>query len=399
MDDLPALPEETQLMNEIKHAMKESSAAGAKKIQEYLEKLNNTPLNIGVTGESGAGKSTFINAFRGIKTSDERAAPVGCTKTTMEVKQYAHPTHPSIILWDMPGIGTMKFPASKYLKQVGFERFDFFIIISAGRFRENDVKIALEIQKMEKKFYFVRSKIDHSLCDAEEDESDFTEERTLRTIKEDCLQNLQKLGFQSPQVFLISSRKLHLYDFPHLHDTLERTLSAHKRHVLLLGMPIINSDIIEKKKEAFQYQIKYMATLSGAVALVPVPGLSAGVDLGLITSYVRKYQVGFGLDKTSLKNLSQTTHVPLRELEQVMTSPLAGKNISASVLKDILINSATHVVLITIEEGLRFLPVFSFVSGVVSFVSTYQSLRFFLNMLAEDAKNVFKKALGLNTSV
>ncbi|XP_034015744.1 interferon-inducible GTPase 1-like [Thalassophryne amazonica] len=141
-------------------------------------KADNIPLNIGVTGETGAGKSTFINAFRGLKNTDEGAAPVDCTETTMEVQQYPHPNYPNVILWDMPGLGSMTFQANEYLKKVNFEIFDFFVIISADRFREHDMKLALEIQKMNKKFYFVRSKIDHSLRDARDDEKDFNKQRT-----------------------------------------------------------------------------------------------------------------------------------------------------------------------------------------------------------------------------
>uniref|UniRef100_A0A3B4WUB3 IRG-type G domain-containing protein n=1 Tax=Seriola lalandi dorsalis TaxID=1841481 RepID=A0A3B4WUB3_SERLL len=122
-------------------------------IEEIREELqtnrpNNIPLNIGITGESGSGKSTFVNAFRGVDNRDVRAAPTSCVETTSDVTPYPHPNYPNVTLWDLPGIGTTRFPADKYLQHVGFERFDFFIIISADRFRENDVKLALEIQRM-----------------------------------------------------------------------------------------------------------------------------------------------------------------------------------------------------------------------------------------------------------
>ncbi|KAI9525699.1 hypothetical protein NQZ68_006248 [Dissostichus eleginoides] len=151
-------------------------------------KSKNIPLHIAITGESASGKSTFVNVFRGLDKKDKSNAAPGCVETTMEVKSYPHPKYPKVTLRDLPGIGTTKFPADKYLKHVGFERFDFFVIISADRFRENDVKLAKEIQRMEKKFYFVRSKMDHSMRDEEETQSEFNEEKTLAKIKNDCVQ-------------------------------------------------------------------------------------------------------------------------------------------------------------------------------------------------------------------
>lgn len=179
---------------EVKEALENSdTAAATEKIQECLEKQEKIPLNIAITGESGAGKSTFINAFRGIDHKDERAARTGAVETTMEVTKYPHPNYPNVLFWDLPGIGTTNFPADEYLKKMEFEKFDFFIIISDTRFRENDVKLALEIQKMEKKFYFVRSKIDNDVRAEERTQKDFSLEKSLKRIKENCIQG--KIGF------------------------------------------------------------------------------------------------------------------------------------------------------------------------------------------------------------
>uniref|UniRef100_A0A3P9DSI9 IRG-type G domain-containing protein n=1 Tax=Maylandia zebra TaxID=106582 RepID=A0A3P9DSI9_9CICH len=203
--------------------------SAAAEIQQHLEKQDNIPLNIAITGESGSGKSTFVNAFRGVSDDEEGAAPTGVKQTTSEVTLYPHPNYSNVTLWDLPGIGSTKFPAKKYLKLVGFEKFDFFIIISDTHFRENDVKLAQEIQKMKKKFYFVRSKIDNDI-NAERRKRDFSAERTLTEIRDDCVHSLQDI--ESPQVFLVSSFKQHWCDFSLLQETLERELPMKKRDFL-----------------------------------------------------------------------------------------------------------------------------------------------------------------------
>ncbi|XP_049917942.1 interferon-inducible GTPase 5-like [Epinephelus moara] len=376
--------------------------AAAAKIQEYLDEWDNIPLNIAVTGETGSGKSTFVNAFRGIlDEEDEGAAPTGCEETTLEVSPYPHPNYPSVKLWDLPGIGTPKFPADKYLKLVEFERFDFFIIISADRFRENDVKLAQEIQRMGKKFYFVCSKIDNTVRDEETRlRSRFSEERTLKQIRDNRIQGLEKLDIVSPQVFLVSSRHLHLYDFHLLEETLERDIPAQKRNTLLLAMPNVNPEIIRKKKEAFGSKIKYLASVSALIAAAPVPGVSFATDIAMLVSTVSQYQVTFGLHSKSLQSLARSACVPLADLRSVMTSPLCLNEINKELIIKILSCSLADMALMAAEEGFRYVPLFGIPAAAsFSFISTYKALHTFLDMLAEDAQKVSKKALGFSTSV
>ncbi|XP_028435571.1 interferon-inducible GTPase 5-like [Perca flavescens] len=395
-------PHDVEIIAAIKEQLETNGpAAAAAKIQTYLDEQDNIQLNIAITGECGSGKSTFVNGFRGIPNSDkERAAPTGVTETTKDVTPYPHPNYPNVTLWDLPGMGTTKFPADEYLKKVEFKRFDFFIIISADRFRENDVKLSEEIQKMGKKFYFVRSKIDHNIYDAKETQgSEFNEEKTLKEIREDCIQDL-KGRVESPQVFLVSSCKLHLYDFRLLEKTLEEELPAHKRDALLLALPTVSLEIIIKKKEALQARIKYPAGVSALGAAAPVPGLSVAIDMTMIAATVRQYQVTFGPDSESLQRLAETVRVPLDELRAAMTSPLAGKEITKDLIIKILSSSVAFLSLNVAEEGSRFLPLLGIpVAMTISFLSTYQALNMFLNMFAEDAQKVVEKALGLNTPV
>ena len=177
------------MIEDIKKALEKNDTDSAALItQKYLGDINNISLNIAVTGESGVGKSTFVNAFRGIDNKDEGAAPTGVKETTMKPEPYPHPRHRNFTLWDLPGIGTTKFPADQYLEYVEFEKFDFFIIVSADRLSENDAKLAQEIKKIGRKFYFVRSKIDNNLSDAKRSQREYDEEKTLQKIRDNCIQ-------------------------------------------------------------------------------------------------------------------------------------------------------------------------------------------------------------------
>ncbi|XP_074548515.1 interferon-inducible GTPase 5-like [Halichoeres trimaculatus] len=376
---------------EIREALlNNDEASAAAVLQQYLQEQENIPLNIAVTGDTGSGKSTFVNTIRGVGDDAEGAAPTGVVETTKEVTHYPHPNFPKVIFWDVPGIGTMNFPAEKYLELVEFERFDFFIIIS-DRFRENDVKLAKEIQKKKMKFYFVRSKIDNNVRDKRRSQREFSEERTLTQIRKTCIQSLQDQGFESPQVFLVSSFDLHLYDFPLLAETLERELPDLKREAFQLAMPNTSLEMIDKKKKAFKSKIKYWATLSAAVAGVPVPGLSVAVDLSLLVGVVTRFVFGFGLDISSLKKISHYTGVPYEELKAIIKSPLAATVVTPALVLNLLAQTESLVALMTAEEGSRFIPILIPVTMTLSFLTIYKALNIFLDVLADDARRVFEK--------
>uniref|UniRef100_A0A8C6WES9 IRG-type G domain-containing protein n=1 Tax=Neogobius melanostomus TaxID=47308 RepID=A0A8C6WES9_9GOBI len=276
---------------------KNDQALAAKKAKMYLDKMNNIPLNIAITGESGSGKSTLVNALRGIKNGTEGAAPTGVTETTMEPTEYLLPEHPNIRIWDLPGIGTVNITADKYLEYVGFEKYDFFIIVSSECFKENDAKLAKEIQKMKKKFYFDRSKID----------------QILNIIRNYCTKG--KLGFESPKVFLVSGFRLDLYEFEDLRKTLMEELPEHQRDALLLALPNTSLEAIEQKKKTLEKKIIWFTVASTAAAAVPVPGFSEAVNVGMTVGFATHCAVSLGLTPKLLRKLSELSGVPLDDLK------------------------------------------------------------------------------------
>ncbi|KAI7790616.1 putative immunity-related GTPase family [Triplophysa rosa] len=351
-------------LDEIKEALSTQDMPTAiTKIKNVLEQQDRVELNIAVTGESGSGKSSFVNAFRGIGDEEEGSDKTGPVETTKKTQVYLHPKYENVKVWDLPGIGTPNFKANEYLRQVQFERYDFFIIIASDRFRECHTQLAKEIMRMGKKFYFVKA-ISKYIS-------------VFSRIDKNC-------RIQAPVVFLISCFELGKYDFNLLQERLEKELPQHKRHVLMLAIPNITLEINEREKEALEKSIPRVALLSAGVATIPIPGLSALVD---------KYYSVFGLDDPSLQMLCERSGKTIEELKNVMKSPLH-LGINPTALIGLLGAAALYVSENAVEYVCSLVPVLgTMVAGGMSYLTISKMLKKALNELAEDAKNVLIASL------
>ncbi|RXN38364.1 interferon-inducible GTPase 5-like protein [Labeo rohita] len=358
------------------------------KAKMKMDQFFNVPLNVAVTGNTGSGKSSFVNALRGLKDDDVGAAPTGVTETTMAPVMYEHPEMPNVKIWDLPGIGSPNFKAKKYLKDVKFNTYDFFIILSSVRFMENDIMLAKEIRKQKKGFYFVCSKIDNDIS-SEKKKKGFDEQKVLSIIREDCQKNLKELG--DPKVFLISSHDLEEYDFESLQNILEDELPEHKKYALLQAWPVCSAASLEKKISMFKWMIWAASLASAGIAVIPVPGLSAACDLGIVVLFLTRCYYAFGLDERSLTRLSEKVNKP--HLKDLAKSKFVTA-IRERALTRLQVSTALATIA-TVEYFLSLLPgVGSVAAAGISFATTRYLLTEGVNDLANTAR-VIRKEAGL----
>lgn len=170
-------------------------SAVATKLQATLYSLENARLDVGITGDTGSGKSTFVNAIRGLGDEDPKSAYTGVVEMTVGPTPYAHPKYPNVVIWDLPGIGAPTFQAEKYLQRVLPARYDFFIIISSESFAAHHAQLACELRQCRKRFYLIRSKVDVDITASRSRRpSTFSEERVLSQIRDDCCRRLEGEG-------------------------------------------------------------------------------------------------------------------------------------------------------------------------------------------------------------
>ena len=287
-----------------------SSSGPSGLLRNLNDKLNHwksQPLDIAIIGEPGTGKSSYINAIRGLDGDDEGAAAVGETETTVgDPISYNDPRNSNLLYWDLPGVGTPKCPKETYLRQVGFDKFDFYILISCQRFTENDLWLAKEIEKAGKNFFFLRSKIDDALKDEKRrHRRTYIKEATLDKIRKDCIDSLREGGIFTVNVFLISSYEPALFDFKKAKETLLQEFPQLKKDALVLSVPHGQSKwILKRKLEVLRERIDNVCIASRLSNRVPIPRLSLVCDIKIIHSEAQFYANQLALDDSSLEYLA-----------------------------------------------------------------------------------------------
>ncbi|XP_052011912.1 interferon-inducible GTPase 1-like [Apodemus sylvaticus] len=379
---------ETKIISEenirsIELRLKKGDIQGANSvISDILKNIDNAPINIAVTGESGAGKSSLINTLREIEHEEEGAAKVGVTETTTEAVSYKHPKVKNLTLWDLPGIGTMKFQPKDYLEKVEFKKYDFFIIASSTRFTKHELDLAKAIRIMKKNYYFVRTKVDVDLENEEKcHPRTFNRETTLEDIQNYCLDGFKNNKIEEPKVFLISNHSLSDYDFPLLMDTLIKDLPAEKRHNFLLSLPNITEAAIQKKYNSTKQFIWLDAMKDGLLATVPVVGILKDLDMDRLKNILNHYRDLFGVDDESLMAMAKDSQVSVELLKKKLKSPYL-LELKEETLGGMLLNCLEKFA--SANGGL--------LATGLYFRKTYYLQFHFLDTVAEDAKVLLKEA-------
>ncbi|XP_076831593.1 interferon-gamma-inducible GTPase 10-like [Brachyhypopomus gauderio] len=360
-------------------------------VEGMLQQMTDVTLNIAVTGESGAGKSSFVNAFRGVVDDAPEAAVTGVTETTREATAYSHPSARNVILWDLPGIGTPSFQSSTYLEDVGLLKYDLFIIVTSGRFQDYHSALAKSIMQAEKKFYFVRNKVDQDLEASAKRriKQALADEDVLNSLRTDCEKNLRKGQAEKSQVFLISCFYPQRYDFAALQMTLLEEMEGHKRHALLLSLPNLSTAVIQSKKEALASGLWKRAM---AASLSSVTGAHTRTHsiIPNVMNTLKSYQQTFCLDVDSLQRLASFTDISLEELQKEVTSTF-GKELSAHTVEGLL-SQAASVQPMLANQLEKMVPILgTIVSGGLSFVGSYFLFNSALKDLSQDGERVMQK--------
>ncbi|KAH3773112.1 interferon-inducible GTPase 1-like [Dreissena polymorpha] len=282
-----------------------------------MDEWKSCEIKIAILGESGTGKSSFINAFRGLQNKDkgEGVAEVGTDQTTLVVTPYQSPDHPNLQLFDVPGVNTPTFPQHTYLSAINVNQYDFFILISSERFTDNDLWLAKEIISRKKRFYFVRTKVDQDLTNDQNDHVDHDPDKWIDKTRQNCINLLRRGHVPDPVVFLVSNRNTLLYDFGDLQKRLVDDSPEIIRNAIILSFSAITKEILNEKREVLESRKTGRAVLAVLGALIPIPGVGAAINFTVMKNEMTFYKEQFGIDDRSLQQLASQVGVSIEYLK------------------------------------------------------------------------------------
>lgn len=177
-----------------------------------------------VAGIAGSGKSSLINAFRGLRNNDAGAAPTGVIETTSSVDRYPDPNPKFPFVWyDIPGAGTITQSDWLYFNTQGLFVFDCIIVLLDNRLTRTDLSILANSRRFQIPTYIVRSKADvhirNIMDDMSDDGDDIDETRSITLYNaardqhiadtlESVKNGLREGGLPNQRVYVVSHRTL-----------------------------------------------------------------------------------------------------------------------------------------------------------------------------------------------
>jgi len=359
-------------------------------LERKRDEWKTVPLNVAVIGGSCVGKSSFINAIRRLTADDKGAAALGVKECT--ITSYPHPNNPLLMFWDLPGVGTDIFPRATYLTDIDVDHYDFFLLITAHGFTENDTWLGNELGKRNKKYFFVRTKVAKDIANNKKAHPKMhSEEKVITEIRESTEKHLRASGCEDVPVFLIDSYKPWKFQFNELEHHLIEEFPKIKKRALILSLHATSKEMIQRKVAELRSQMWKLALCSGGVAAIPLPGLSMSFDLTILGVEARLYFNQLGLDEVSLKRYAKLTCTDHEQLQAIVCKHLGFKVISVEGIKaliELLLRSAAVAAEVAEEVG-KFIPVNgSVIAAPISFGGTHYSLKLILDKMESVALEV-----------
>jgi small GTP-binding protein len=293
------------------------------KARAELDEFERTKVHVALIGETGAGKSSLINAIVGSKV----AKTGGTGETTQQAQAVPHEEIDGLVFWDLPGCGTPNHPRETYIERQGLLRnFDVFVLVTDKRIRQGDEWLYRTLCKEHgRPFFVVRTHFDQVVDETPEAEA-------RRLIEEDIRKQLS--AGRDLALYIVALKGPSSYDLGKLVEDIVNALSGWKQDKAVMAVAAVTEDILRKKRDAAEKIVGRYALVSAANGLNPVPGLDISVDVGVLEMMAIHVVSAYGLrddqlDYAARRNLAAGAMQAIRQIAKPATEYLAKEAIIA----------------------------------------------------------------------
>ncbi|WAR29249.1 IIGP5-like protein [Mya arenaria] len=281
-----------------------------KELQKRLNTWKTVKLNIAVIGRAGVGKSTFINTF--LKNTKTRT---GSVETTNEYKHYHHSELDALIVWNIPGVGSPSFPLNGYLEKIGFDRYDFFLLMLSDRVYGDDLWLMNQIFENKKKAFIIRTKTDQALANRLYDYPGMSEEKVYAKLKQNMVQEFKSANVEQSRIFRICGHDDNLFEFKQLITTIVRETPDLKKSAVTLCVTTVSDEIITAKVAELRKRIYEISLVASLGAAIPIPGAGILVQVSLLYDEAEFYRKQLGTDENTMKEIAKRLNCHIEDLQ------------------------------------------------------------------------------------
>ncbi|ETO09235.1 hypothetical protein RFI_28152 [Reticulomyxa filosa] len=176
-------------------------------------------INVAVCGGSGVGKSSLVNAIRGLKPGDPKEAKIDVCETTNVHQDYPFSFDVNSIsvnfsIWDLPGAGTVNHPYETYIVNFGIGYMNLVMVVVGERLTPFDCEMIKFLEQKNIIYYIVRNKFadtaNNNLYD-----NNITHKQTYNNARSYINRKLKKVDINvaNSRIYLLSSRDKNFADW------------------------------------------------------------------------------------------------------------------------------------------------------------------------------------------
>jgi len=255
----------------------------AKKIRERLEQDQVDKIKVALFGQPGSGKSSLIN-----KLFNEDVVKV--SPSTDVTKEASIHEYSNVLLVDLPGYGTTRFPPNDFFSQFNIQDYDIYLCVFGGKFHEPDTKFFRELKQNGRTCIFVRNFSDALWQEGKTNEE---QEQVIVGDLEKQVGSREKIIFTSCKTGK---------GIGNLSNEIECNLEEAKQGKWARGAKAYTLEALEKKRVACDQTINIHAGLAAANAVNPILGADFSVDIAIILKLFNKIRKDvYGLTDDNLK--------------------------------------------------------------------------------------------------